>query len=69
MGPEQSFQTALTISGGFSKEELIRNINDGKKDAIKYLNQVNRSIKSEQRNIQEAGFVKINQQQAQDCNE
>ena len=67
--PEQSFQTALTISGGLSKEELIRNITDGKKDAIKHLSQVNRSVKSEQRNIQEEGFMKINLQEAQDCNE
>ncbi|MFX0187052.1 MAG: hypothetical protein ACFE8A_04875 [Candidatus Hodarchaeota archaeon] len=67
--PEQSFQTALTISGGLNKDELIRNITDGKRDAIKYLNQVNRSVKSEQRNIQEAGFIKINLQQAQDCDE
>lgn len=67
--PEQSFQTALTISGGLSKDELVRNITDGKRDAMKYLNQVNRSVKSEQRNIQEAGFIKINLQQAQDCDE
>ena len=67
--PEQSFQTALTISGGLSKEELIRNITDGKRDAIKHLSQVNRSVKSEQRNIQEEGFMKINLQEAQDCNE
>ncbi|MFW9898467.1 MAG: hypothetical protein ACFFDO_04330 [Candidatus Thorarchaeota archaeon] len=67
--PEQSFQTALTISGGLSKDELIENVKNGKKDAMKYLNQVNRSVKSEQRNIQEAGFIKINLQQAQDCDE
>jgi len=65
--PEQSFQTALTISGGLSKDELVRNITDGKRDAMKYFNQVNRSVKSEQRNIQEAGFIKINLQKAQDC--
>ena len=67
--PDQSFQTALTISGGFSKEELIRNVTDGKKDAIKYLSQVNRSVKSGQRNIQEEGFIKINLQEAQECDE
>lgn len=67
--PEQSFQTALTISGGLSKEELIRNITDGKKDAIKHLSQVNRSVKSEQRNVQEEGFMKINLQEAKDCDE
>jgi len=67
--PDQSFQTALTISGGLSKDELIRNITDGKRDAIKYLSQVNRSVKSEQRNIQEAGFIKINLQEAEECDE
>ncbi len=67
--PDQSFQTALTISGGLSKEELIRNVTDGKKDAIKYLSQVNRSVKSGQRNIQEEGFIKINLQEAQECDE
>ncbi|TFF97463.1 MAG: hypothetical protein EU540_08810 [Promethearchaeota archaeon] len=67
--PDHSFQTALTISGGLSKKELIDNITKGKKFAMKQLSQVNRSVKSDQRNIQEAGFIKINQQQAQDCNE
>ena len=65
--PDQLFQTALVISGGFSKEELIANIKKGKADAIKHSNQVNRSIKSEQRNIQEEAFIKINLQQAKDC--
>ena len=67
--PEQSFQTALTISGGLSKGELIENIKKGKKAAMKYLTQVNRSVKSEQRNLQEAGFIKINLQEAKDCDE
>ena len=66
--PNHSFQTALTISGGNSKQELFDNINEGKKDAIKYLSQVNRSVKSEQRNLQEAGFIKINLQESKDCN-
>ena len=66
--PKHSFQTALTISGGNSKQELFDNINEGKRDAIKYLSQVNRSVKSEQRNIQESGFIKINLQEAKDCN-
>ncbi len=66
--PEHSFQTALVISGGLNKDELIENIKEGKKNAIKYLGQVNRSVKSEQRNIQDEGFLKINQQQAEDCN-
>jgi len=65
--PNQSFQTALVISGGFSKEELIENIKEGKSNAMKHLHQVNRSIKSEQRNIQEDAFIKINLQQAEDC--
>ncbi|MHA1756946.1 MAG: hypothetical protein ACTSVV_09265 [Promethearchaeota archaeon] len=65
--PEQSFQTALVLSGGFSKEELINNILQGKKKAMKYLKQVNRNIRSEQRNIQEAGFIKLNLQESKDC--
>ncbi len=65
--PDQSFQTALVISGGFSKEELIENIKEGKINAMKHLHQVNRSVKSEQRNLQEVGFIKINLQQAEDC--
>jgi len=65
--PGRSFQTAVIISGGFSKEELIDNIIQGKKKAIKYIKQVNRSIKSEQRNLQEAGFIKLNIQEAIDC--
>ena len=65
--PEQSFQTALVISGGFSKEELIENIKEGKNNAMKHLSQVNRSVKSEQRNMQEEAFIKINLQEAKDC--
>jgi len=66
--PDQSFQTALVISGGFSKEELIENIKEGKKNAMKHLHQVNRSVKSKPRNFQEEAFIKINLQQAEDCN-
>ncbi|MFX1502516.1 MAG: hypothetical protein ACFFDH_16260 [Promethearchaeota archaeon] len=65
--PEHTFQTALVISGGFSKEELIENIKEGKNDAMKHLHQVNRSVKSDQRNLQEEAFIKINLQQAEDC--
>ncbi len=65
--PEHTFQTALVISGGFSKEELIENIKEGKNNAMKHLHQVNRSVKSEQRNLQEEAFIKINLQQAKDC--
>jgi len=65
--PDQSFQTAIVISGGFSKEELIENIKEGKNNAMKHLHQVNRSIKSKQRNLQEEAFIKINLQQAEDC--
>ncbi|UCC20074.1 MAG: hypothetical protein JSV62_01980 [Promethearchaeota archaeon] len=65
--PDHTFQTALVISGGFSKEELIENIKEGKNNAMKHLHQVNRSVKSEQRNIQEEAFIKINLQQAEDC--
>lgn len=67
--PDHSFQTALTISGGLSKEELVQNIKEGKINAIKYLSQVNRSIKSEQRNLQEEAFLKINLQEGVDCNQ
>jgi hypothetical protein len=67
--PNQSFQTALTISGALNREELIDNIKEGKNNAIKFLSQVNRSIKSEQRNIQEEAFIKINLQKSVDCNE
>ena len=65
--PEHSFQTALTISGGYSKEELFENIIDGRKDAMKYLSQVYRSVKSEQRNKQEEAFIKLNLQEAEGC--
>ncbi len=67
LGPGQSFQTALIISGGLSKEEMINNIVQGKQKAMKYLKQVNRSIETEIRNTQEAGFIKINKQEAKDC--
>ncbi len=66
--PDHTFQTALVISGGIGKEELIDNIKAGKVNAIKFLSQVNRSVKSEQRNIQAEAFIKINQQQSVDCN-
>ncbi|MFX0073556.1 MAG: hypothetical protein ACFFAO_20965 [Candidatus Hermodarchaeota archaeon] len=67
--PEQSFQTALTISGGFSKEELFQNISDGKRDAMNYLGQVYRSIRSDQRNKQEEIYIKLNLQKAEGCND
>jgi len=66
--PGHTFQTALTISGGSNKEELTENIIAGKSNAITYLAQVNRSVKSEQRNKQEEAFMKINLQEAIDCN-
>lgn len=65
--PEHTFQTALVISGGSSKKELIENIKEGKNDAMKHLHQVNRSVKSDNRNLQEEAFLKINLQQAEDC--
>ena len=65
--PDHTFQTALVISGGFNKEQLIENIKEGKNNAMKHLHQVNRSVKSEQRNLQEEAFIKINLQQAEDC--
>ncbi|MHA1884662.1 MAG: hypothetical protein ACXAAI_04495 [Promethearchaeota archaeon] len=65
--PNRSFQAVLVISGGFSKEELISNIKEGKANAYKHLSQVNRSIISKQRNVQEAGFIKINLEQGKDC--
>ncbi len=67
--PGYTFQTALVISGGIGKEELLDNIKAGKVNAIKFLSQVNRSVKSEQRNIQAEAFIKINQQQSVDCNQ
>ena len=65
--PNHSFQTALVISGGESKTELIENIQTGKINAIKYLGQVNRSVKSEQRNLQEEAFIKLNIQEGKEC--
>ncbi len=67
--PDQSFQTALTISGALNREELIENVKEGKINAIKYLSQVNRSVKSEQRNKQEEAFLKLNLQKSVDCND
>ncbi|MEJ2248340.1 MAG: hypothetical protein P8Y70_02300 [Candidatus Lokiarchaeota archaeon] len=67
LDPNQSFQTALTISGGDNKQELIENIKTGKVQAIRYLSQVNKSVKSKQRNLQEKAFIKINEQKAQGC--
>ncbi len=65
--PNQSFQTALVNSGGFSKEELIQNIIEGKKNAMKFLSQVNRSVKSSKRNEQEIAFIKFNTKESKDC--
>ncbi|MHA1292626.1 MAG: hypothetical protein ACTSQJ_08175 [Promethearchaeota archaeon] len=65
--PSQSFQTALVLSGGFNKKELFDNIIQGKIKAMKYSKQVNRNIKSKQRNLQEKAFIKINLQDALDC--
>jgi hypothetical protein len=65
--PKHTFQTALVITGGLSKEELVKNIQEGKTNAIRYLSQVNRSVKSEQRNQQEEAFIKINEQKSLDC--
>ena len=65
--PEHSFQTAFILSGGINKEELIQNITEGKKRAIKYLLQVNRSIKSKQRNLQDPAFIDLNLKKSQDC--
>ncbi len=67
--PQQSFQTALTISGALTKEELIKNISNGKINAMKFLSQVNRSVKSSQRNEQEEAFIKLNLQKSVDCND
>jgi hypothetical protein len=65
--PQQTFQTALTISGGIGKEELFENINHGKKSAYKFLSQVNRNVKSKLRNQQEEAFIKINEQRSKNC--
>ena len=67
--PDQSFQTALTISGALSKEELIESINEGKVNAMKFLSQVNRSVKSSKRNEQEEAFIKLNLKESVDCND
>lgn len=65
--PQKSFQTALIISGGLSKEEFMENIRLGKKDAMKFLSQVNRSVKSKQRNTQEEKFIKLNKNKGSGC--
>ena len=67
LAPGNSFQTAFVLSGGINKEELIRNITEGKKRAMKYLQQVNRSIKSIQRNKQDPAFNIMNLKKAEDC--
>jgi hypothetical protein len=65
--PQQSFQTAIVLSGGDTRKDLIENIKNGKINAMKNLGQVYRSVRSEQRNIQEEAFIKLNQQQSQGC--
>lgn len=65
--PGQSVQTALVLSGGFNKDELVSNIQAGKKAAISYIKQVNRSIMSEQRNLQEEAFLKLNVKGSKNC--
>jgi hypothetical protein len=65
--PQQSFQTALIISGGLDKEDLFQNIIEGKKQAIKFLGQVYRSVRSKQRNKQEEAFKKINLKKSVNC--
>ncbi|MHA1725685.1 MAG: hypothetical protein ACTSXH_12770 [Promethearchaeota archaeon] len=67
LGPNHSFQTALVNSGGFGKKELIQNIVEGKRNAMKFLSQVNRSVKSRQRNEQEEAFVKLNMKESNSC--
>ena len=67
--PDQSFQTALTISGALGKHDLIKNITEGKINAMKFLSQVNRSVKSSQRNEQEEAFMKLNLQKSVDCDD
>ena len=65
--PDHSYQTAFILSGGMNKEELIQNITEGKKRAMKYLIQVNRSIKTEQRNQQDPAFNDLNEKEGQEC--
>jgi len=65
--PGNSFQTAFVLSGGFNKDELLNNISNGKKRAMKFLAQVNRSIKSEQRNQQDEAFTAINLKESKEC--
>ncbi len=67
LSPDHSFQTALVVSGGLNYEEMRQNIIDGKKNAMKFLNQVNRSVRSEQRNTQEKAFIKLNEREGKGC--
>ncbi len=67
LSPGNSFQTAFVLSGGINKEEMIKNITEGKKRAMKYLHQVNRSIKTEQRNLQDPAFNALNLKKGKDC--
>ncbi|MFO8017526.1 MAG: hypothetical protein R6U96_02725 [Promethearchaeia archaeon] len=67
LSPNQSFQTAIILSGGLSKEELFENIKKGKNNAIRYAKQVNRSIKSEERNSQEKAFEDLNKKESKGC--
>lgn len=67
LSPDQSFQTALILSGGLSKDELFENIKEGKKNAIRYAKQVNRSVKSEERNTQEIAFEDLNKKESKGC--
>jgi hypothetical protein len=67
LNPDQSFQTALILSGGLSKEKLFANIEEGKKNAIRYAKQVNRSVKSEERNTQEIAFEDLNKKESEGC--
>ncbi|MFX1397401.1 MAG: hypothetical protein ACFFAS_10205 [Promethearchaeota archaeon] len=65
--PNKSFQTAFVLSGGINKEEMIKNITEGKKRAMKYLPQINRSITSKQRNQQDPAFIDLNLKEGKDC--
>ncbi len=65
--PEHSFQTAFVLSGGINKEELIQNVTEGKKQAFKYVQQVNRSINSKQRNEQNPAFIELNLKKSEGC--
>ncbi|MGV9172035.1 MAG: hypothetical protein ACOC4M_05935 [Promethearchaeia archaeon] len=65
--PNQTFQTAIILSGGLSKTELFENIEKGKISAIRYAKQVNRSVKSEERNTQEIAFEDFNKKESKGC--